>query len=120
MFKSFETAHLVALEYSYRNSIKYQYQYLLCSNSSVTNITVYQCNISLSFPIISLFIAIPRKTSRGILTPYKIQTERSELPLNVEHHRFTFVTLQATRDKKESVDSEADRLDKTKLILLKH
>jgi hypothetical protein len=28
--------------------------------------------------------------------------------------------LQATTDKKESVDSEADRLDKAKLNLLKH
>jgi hypothetical protein len=54
------------------------------------------------------------------MTPHKIQTERPETSLNVEHQRFNFVIIQAPRDKKESVDSEADRLDKAKLVLLKH
>jgi hypothetical protein len=74
--------------------------YVVLYYSSVTNITVYQCNISLSFPTLSLFLTIPRKTSRGSLTPYKIQTEHPELPLNVEHQRFNFVANQTTSEEK--------------------
>lgn len=65
------------------------------------------------------FSHYPKEDIKGLSDAIQNSNRTPKINIKCRTPEIHFVILQTTRDKKESVDSEADRLAKAKIILLK-